>query len=78
MQRSGETGGLHWSWFDHQNLRDDRAEAFASLLYGGTYVYTYLARATTPGEYIVPPPRAEEMYYPETFGRGSVDRVRVR
>ncbi|HUP20524.1 MAG TPA: carboxypeptidase-like regulatory domain-containing protein [Gemmatimonadota bacterium] len=77
-QRSGETGGLQWSWFDHQNLRDDRAEAFASLLYGGTYVYTYLARATTPGEYIVPPPRAEEMYHPETFGRGSVDRVRVR
>ncbi len=68
-----------WSpWPEHQSLRDDRAEAFTSLLYGGVYTFTYLARATTRGEYIVPPPHVEEMYHPETFGRGSVARVRVR
>ena len=38
-----------WRWYGHQNLRDDRAEAFSSLLPGGTYEYTYVARATTPG-----------------------------
>ncbi|MEJ2678534.1 MAG: alpha-2-macroglobulin family protein, partial [Gemmatimonadota bacterium] len=70
--------GWRGLWFEHQNLRDDRAEAFASLLYGGAYTYTYLARATTPGDYIVPPARAEEMYHPETFGHGGSDRVRVR
>ncbi|MBD3336661.1 MAG: hypothetical protein GF355_14205 [Candidatus Eisenbacteria bacterium] len=64
-------------WFEHQNLRDDRVEAFASLLYGGEYVYSYVARATTPGRYIVPPPRAEEMYHPETFGRGAGEVVIV-
>jgi alpha-2-macroglobulin len=69
-----------WSpwWFEHQNLRDDRAEAFATYLPAGVYTYTYTARATTPGIYIVPPPRAEEMYTPETFGRGGTERVIVR
>src|SRR5690606_36667184 len=58
------------TWFEHQNLRDDRAEAFASLLPAGAYEYSYLARATTPGRFVVPPPRAEMMYQPDTFGLG--------
>ncbi|MBA2572266.1 MAG: hypothetical protein H0V06_04440 [Gemmatimonadetes bacterium] len=65
------------SWFEHQNLRDERAEAFRSLLPAGVYTYTYLARATTPGEFVVAPTHAEEMYSPETFGRGGTDRVIV-
>lgn len=64
-------------WFEHQNLRDDRAEAFTSLLWEGVYTYSYVARATTPGLFVVPPPKAEEMYHPETFGRGAIDRVRI-
>jgi alpha-2-macroglobulin len=64
-------------WFDHQNLRDDRAEAFTSLLWEGVYNYSYVARATTPGVFVVPPAKAEEMYHPETFGRGKTDRVRI-
>jgi hypothetical protein len=64
-------------WFEHQNLRDERAEAFTSLLPAGVYTYSYVARATTPGLFVVPPPRAEEMYSPETFGRGATDRVLV-
>jgi uncharacterized protein YfaS (alpha-2-macroglobulin family) len=66
-----------WTWYEHQNLRDERAEAFASLLWDGIHTYTYVARATTPGEFVVPPPKAEEMYSPEVFGRGSTDRVVV-
>ena len=37
---SWETRRNSWwraNWFDHQNLRDDRAEAFASLLREGIY-----------------------------------------
>ena len=60
-----------WNWFEHQNLRDDRAEAFTSYLPGGTYEYTYVARATTPGTFVVPPARAEEVYAPEVFGRSG-------
>lgn len=66
-----------WNWFEHQNLRDDRVEAFASYLPGGTYEYTYIARATTPGEFVVPPTKAEEMYAPEVFGRSASARVVV-
>ena len=69
--------GWRAQWFDHQNLRDERVEAFASLLWDGVHHYRYLARATTPGDYLAAPPMAEEMYHPETFGRGSSDRVKI-
>lgn len=77
--RSYGYGWWWWrpEWFEHQNLRDERVEAFASLLWEGVYKYSYVARATTPGDFIVPPAKAEEMYHPETFGRGKTDRVRV-
>ena len=64
-------------WYQHQNLRDERGEAFTTLLPAGTYTWSYVARATTPGTFVAPPPRAEEMYSPETFGRGASDRVTV-
>lgn len=69
--------GWWWSWFEHQNLRDDRAEAFATFLGAGTYEYSYVARATTPGEFVVPPARAEQIYSPEVFGRSGTDVVIV-
>lgn len=58
-------------WFEHQNLRDDRAEVFRSMVWPGSYGYSYFARATTPGTFSAPPPTAEEMYQPETYGRGE-------
>ena len=54
-----------------------RVEAFAQLVWEGVHRYEYVARATTPGNFVVPPPKAEEMYMPETFGRGGSDRVIV-
>lgn len=65
-------------WYEHQNLRDERVEAFTSLLWEGVYEYVWYARATTPGQFVVPPPKAEEMYSPEVFGRGGTDRVTVK
>jgi uncharacterized protein YfaS (alpha-2-macroglobulin family) len=64
-------------WYEHQNMRDERAEAFASLLWEGVYHYSYVARATTPGRFVVPPSKAEEMYSPEVFGRSGSDWVIV-
>jgi hypothetical protein len=68
-----------WSsaWYEHQNLRDERVEAFTSLLWEGVHTYSYVATATTPGRFVVPPTKAEEMYHPETFGRGGTDVVWV-
>jgi uncharacterized protein YfaS (alpha-2-macroglobulin family) len=75
-----QTGRYWWwtrTWYEHQNLRDERVEAFASLLWEGVHTYTYVARATNYGAFIAPPAKAEEMYMPETFGRSGVDRVIV-
>jgi uncharacterized protein YfaS (alpha-2-macroglobulin family) len=76
----GDADPFSWmpTWYDHQDLRDDRAEAFASWLQGGVYTYSYLALATTPGTFIAPPSTAQQVYAPETFGRSSTDRVVVR
>jgi uncharacterized protein YfaS (alpha-2-macroglobulin family) len=71
--------GWWWTryWMEHQNFRDERAEAFASLLWEGVYNYSYVARATTPGTFVAPPAKAEEMYHPETFGHTGTDFVKV-
>ena len=74
----GGSGWWWWTWYRHQNLRDDRAEAFATYLWAGTHEYSYVVRATTPGTFVVPPARAEEIYAPEVFGRSASDRVIVQ
>jgi len=62
-----------WTWYEHQNMRDERVEAFSTLLWDGVYEYTYEVRATMPGTFVVPPAKAEEMYSPEVFGRSASD-----
>jgi hypothetical protein len=47
-------------------------------VWAGVHSYEYVSRATTPGEFVVPPAKAEEMYHPETFGRSWGDKVVVR
>jgi uncharacterized protein YfaS (alpha-2-macroglobulin family) len=66
-----------WTWYEHENFRDARAEVFTSLLWEGVYEYSYIARATTPGKFVAPPAKAEEMYSPEVFGRSASDWVIV-
>ena len=65
------------TWYEHQNMRDERVEAFAPLVWEGVHEYVYTVRATTPGTFVASPPKAEEMYSPEVFGRGAGDRVVV-
>jgi uncharacterized protein YfaS (alpha-2-macroglobulin family) len=64
-------GGYGWWWFSHSELRDEKAVLFATFLPKGTYEYTYSIRASIPGEFRVIPTHAEEMYFPEVFGRGD-------
>jgi alpha-2-macroglobulin len=66
---------FRYNWHEHQNLRDERAEVFAARLWEGVWLYSYNARATTPGKFFAPPAKAEEMYAPETFGRSATDSV---
>jgi len=63
--------GYGWWWFDHTELRDEKAVLFAAYLPRGTYEYVYLIRASLAGEYRVIPTHAYEMYFPEVFGRSD-------
>jgi uncharacterized protein YfaS (alpha-2-macroglobulin family) len=74
---SGATHARMTLWPEHVNVRPDRFEAFRTLLDPGLRDITYFALATTAGDFAAPAPRAEEMYAPETFGRGAVERVIV-
>lgn len=62
----------------YQELLDDQARAFADHLEAGTHLFSYLARATLPGEFTAAPAHAEEMYSPEVYGRGDTRRITVR
>jgi uncharacterized protein YfaS (alpha-2-macroglobulin family) len=76
----GGYDGWWWGWyytFSHTDLRDDRMLLFADQLPAGVYTYSYTARATTIGDFLLPPVKAEEMYEPERFGHGSSSRVTV-
>ncbi len=68
---SRDSWGWGWWWFSHTELRDEKAVLFATYLPRGTYQYTYQIRASLPGVYNVIPTHAEEMYFPEVFGRGD-------
>ena len=69
--------GWGWWYFDHVELRDERVVISADYLPAGTYVYTYLVRASTPGEFRVIPPTAQEFYFPEVYGRGEGSLIEV-
>jgi hypothetical protein len=60
-----------WTPWEHRELRDDRVVYAATVLWPGTYTASYVARATTPGEFIRPPAHAEEMYNPAVQGRSD-------
>ncbi|MBS1807842.1 MAG: hypothetical protein JST84_06605 [Acidobacteria bacterium] len=53
----------------------NESKAFTSLLWEGVYNYAYAARATTPGKFVMPPAKAEEIHQPETFGRSASNKV---
>ena len=50
----------------------------ADYLPAGTYVYTYIVRAGTPGRFNIIPPTAQEFYFPEVYGRGAGGQFEVR
>ena len=60
-----------WNPFNHTELRDDRALFFSNELPPGVHTVSVIARATTPGEFVLVPARAEAMYAPEVFGRSE-------
>ncbi len=55
----------------HVESHDDRVFLYVEHLEPGVYEYEYYLRALIPGEFAYMPAQAEELYYPEVFGRTS-------
>jgi uncharacterized protein YfaS (alpha-2-macroglobulin family) len=75
LKRVGEEWG--WWWFSNTQMRDEKVVLFATYLPKGTYEYTYLMRASVPGQFLVMPTNAYEMYFPEVFGRSDGGKFTV-
>jgi uncharacterized protein YfaS (alpha-2-macroglobulin family) len=62
----------------YSEVRDDRVAFYADDLPAGSYEFSYLARATTPGRFLRPAATAEAMYQPDASGSSSIDHVVIR
>jgi uncharacterized protein YfaS (alpha-2-macroglobulin family) len=62
----------------HVELRDDRVHIYFDRVWGSAVAATYLARATTPGEFVLPPAAAELMYEGDSTGYSDAGRVTIR
>lgn len=63
-----------------QEYKDDRylAAIDFSAWHGGTINLFYIARAVTPGDYVVPPPFIEDMFRPQVKGQGATVIARLK
>jgi len=66
-----------WRWYDRSEFHDNRVVLFARHLGPGSYTYKYTMRATLPGTYHVIPTTANELYFPEVYGRGRGQIFRI-
>lgn len=67
-----------WGTFNYTENYKDRVLLFADILDKGEHVYKYVVRATTPGEYLLPATKAEEMYNPDIFGYDGQYNVTIK
>lgn len=70
-------GARRWQW-DFAELRKSGMLLYAKRLSPGVYNFSYRLRAVAPGNFVMRPAQAEEMYSPEVFGStpGGVLEVR--
>ncbi|MFN8441455.1 MAG: MG2 domain-containing protein [Caldilineaceae bacterium] len=70
---------FYWNvWgYNQKEAHDDRVEYFVTYLWKGEHTFTYLMRATAPGDFSVLPGTASPMYKEEVWGRSASQRVLV-
>ncbi len=67
-----------WGSFNYTENYNDRILLFADFLYKGEHTYKYVVRAITPGKYLLPATKAEEMYNSEVFGYDGQKTIIIR
>jgi len=60
-----------WTPFNFTETRDTKVVLFADHLPPGVHTSSFVARATTPGTFILKPARGTLMYEPEVWGRSE-------
>jgi uncharacterized protein YfaS (alpha-2-macroglobulin family) len=63
--------GWGWWYFYYKQIYDDKLVMSADYLPAGTYTITYIARASSAGEFHVLPVTAKEFYFPDVSGRSA-------
>jgi uncharacterized protein YfaS (alpha-2-macroglobulin family) len=66
-----------WQPWTHLDVRSDRVTLFANYVERGAFQYTYVARASLPGDYHVLPVNGREQYFPDVFARGDGQHLTV-
>jgi uncharacterized protein YfaS (alpha-2-macroglobulin family) len=80
---SGETSTLDWISNGlepvHSEFRDDRFTAAFDRSADSTAVFTvaYVVRAVSPGRYVLPQAKVEDMYRPDRFGRTATGAIEI-
>ena len=80
---SGETGTLTWIVDAgepvHTEFRDDRFTAAFDRNKDSAPVFTvaYVVRAVSPGRYVLPQAKVEDMYRPDRFGRTATGTIEI-
>ncbi len=80
---SGETGTLSWITDAvepiNTEFRDDRFTAAFDRKQDSTPVFTvaYVVRAVSPGQYVLPQAKVEDMYRPDRFGRTATGTIEI-
>jgi uncharacterized protein YfaS (alpha-2-macroglobulin family) len=65
-----------WSFY-HQELRHHAAIFYSDYLPPGNYHLSYTAQAIAPGDFVVMPTHAEEMYEPDVYGKSAPAQLKV-
>jgi len=80
---SGETGTLAWIADAEEpvntEFRDDRFTAAFDRKHDSSPVFTvaYVVRAVSPGQYVLPQAKVEDMYRPDRFGRTATGAIEI-
>ncbi|MGB7659964.1 MAG: alpha-2-macroglobulin [Pseudolabrys sp.] len=80
---SGETGALDWIADGaepvHSEFRDDRFTAAFDRVADASPVFTvaYVVRAVSPGRYVLPQAKVEDMYRPDRFGQTATGAIEI-
>ncbi len=68
--------GRYWS-FNHSENYFDRVILSGDLVGAGVHTYTFVVRAVTPGQYLLPSTKSEEMYNPDVFGYDEQMKIEI-